>query len=132
MIYSTANCNECKKDKLIVNKKFNLCLICNQKRLNKLKGNTLKPKSKLKTKRKSTGEKELFCEIWNERMHLCSNCGVNLGKDAKTFHFAHIKPKSTYPQLRLEKSNIKLLCYDCHYAYDFKTKEAYESRSKKN
>lgn len=47
----------------------------------------------MKYKRKSTGEKELFFEIWNERIHYCINCNEYLGNEAKSFHFSHIKPK---------------------------------------
>lgn len=84
----------------------------------------------MKYKRKSTGEKELFFEIWNERIHICSNCKIHLGNEAKTFHFSHIKPKSTHPELRLNKNNIQLLCYDCHYAHDFQGKEKFAERKK--
>lgn len=81
-------------------------------------------------RRTRTGEAKMFFDIWNERPHVCNNCGTHLGHDARTFHFSHIKPKSTYPELRLDKNNIQLLCYDCHYAYDFRGTEAFEKRKK--
>lgn len=84
----------------------------------------------MKYKRKATGEKNLFIEIWNERNHICSNCKIHLGNEPKTFYFSHIKPKGKYPELRLDKNNIQLLCYDCHYAYDFKTKEKFIERKR--
>tara|TARA_R110000868_G_scaffold411642_1_gene706639 strand:- start:1958 stop:2218 length:261 start_codon:yes stop_codon:yes gene_type:complete len=84
----------------------------------------------VKRKRKSTGEAIVFYEIWNERQHICENCKIYLGDDARTWFFSHIKPKGKYPELRLEKNNIQLLCYDCHYAHDFKTKEKYNARFK--
>ena len=82
----------------------------------------------MKRKRKPTGEANVFREIWNEREHICSNCGLHLGNDARSFYFSHIKPKGKYPELRLDKNNIELLCYECHYARDFQTKEKFENR----
>ena len=125
MQYSKALCKGCNSEKLIANKKFSLCIFCNQKRLG------TKKRKPIKTKRKTTGEKMLFREIWNERLHICENCKVKLDNEARTFYFAHILPKSTHPELRLNKNNIKLLCYECHYAKDFQTKEKYISREKK-
>jgi len=80
--------------------------------------------------RKSTGEKELFMQIWNERDRRCSNCHAFLGWEPKTWNFAHIKPKSTHPELRLSKENIALLCWDCHYALDFGGKEIFNKRKR--
>lgn len=79
---------------------------------------------------KVTGEKDLFFEIWHERDHICENCKRYLGEEAKTFYFSHIKPKSTHSELRLVKSNIQLLCRDCHYAFDFQGKEAFNKRTR--
>lgn len=81
-------------------------------------------------KRKPTGEAKLFYEIWQERKHICVNCKIHLGDDARTWNFSHIKPKSRNPELRLDKSNIQLLCYDCHYAYDFQGQEKYKERER--
>lgn len=81
----------------------------------------IKRRSAIKRKRKITGEKGLFLEIWNERPHICSNknCQKHLGEDPMTYYFAHIKSKGAYPELRLEKSNLALLCLTCHQAFDF-------------
>lgn len=82
----------------------------------------------MKRKRKTTGEAKMFYEIWIERTHICANCNCALSDEAKTWNFSHIKPKSTHPELRLDKNNIQLLCYECHYAHDFQSKEKYEKR----
>lgn len=76
-------------------------------------------------RRKKTGEKEVFLRVWESRPHYCSNpnCKRWLGNEPKAHFFSHIKPKSTHPELRLEESNIQLLCFDCHYEYDFGKKE---------
>lgn len=73
---------------------------------------------KQKTK-KPTGEKELFFEIWAERPHKCSNCGKSLGNIPNVRFFSHIKSKGAYPELRLDKENIELLCLDCHENHEF-------------
>ena len=67
-----------------------------------------------------TGEREMFLEIWEERAHYCTNpkCRVFLGNEPKTVFFSHIKAKSVYPELRLEKTNIRLLCFSCHFDSD--------------
>jgi len=81
-------------------------------------------------KKPPSGEGLLFMRIWAERPHRCVNCKVNLGSEAKAHYFAHVKPKSTHPELRLEASNIWLLCVECHYAYDFSGREEFEARKK--
>ena len=72
--------------------------------------------AKPKPRRKATGEAEVFREIWEEREHFCENldCGVFLGDEARAGYFSHNKPKSTHPELRLDKTNIDLLCLKCH------------------
>ena len=93
-----------------------LCAVCNKERLDKVK----KPKKRIKIKkRKVTGEREMFIRIWNKRDHICSHCGMNLGDEPNVYYFSHIKPKGKYPELRLDESNIELLCMECHRKYDF-------------
>jgi hypothetical protein len=69
---------------------------------------------------KTTGEREMFLEIWEERPHFCTNpkCRTFLGNEPKTVFFSHIKPKSVYSELRLVKSNVRLLCFSCHFDAD--------------
>lgn len=62
-------------------------------------------------------EKELFLEIWNERPHECVECGKYL-KEPKAHNFSHIKSKWSRPDLRLDKNNIELLCFRCHFKKD--------------
>lgn len=82
-------------------------------------------------KKRNTGERQVFLEVWDERPHLCENCGNELGNIPKNYMFSHIKAKSICSSLRLDKSNIRLLCWDCHYALDFRGKEYYEQRKGK-
>ena len=103
-----------------------LCPICNRKRLD-----VGKPKKKpLRTHRKASGEAQMFQEVWNTRPHVCVNCGALLGHEARAHYFAHILPKSTHPNLRLDPENIWILCIECHYAYDFQGKDKFLERKK--
>jgi len=77
-------------------------------------------------KGKKNSQKQMFFEIWEEREHICENCKRHLGKEPLAQFFSHIKPKGLYPELKFTKSNIQLLCFECHYADDFKGKEAFD------
>lgn len=59
-------------------------------------------------------EVELFKEIWNERKKECENCKRELIQ-ARVHNFDHIIPKSRWEEFRLDKSNIKLICFKCHF-----------------
>ena len=134
---TVAECKICGRIKLIVNRKYGVCIECNHYRLY---GETIietkrkealakreaqvKKKSKpltTKTKRKPTGEKAMFLEIWSEREHYCANteCRKFLGAIPMPIFFSHRKSKGAYPELRLDKNNIDLLCPTCHYEWDF-------------
>lgn len=89
----------------------------------KQKQNPHKPLKRTPLKKKfpkPTGERELFLEIWEERPHYCTNkdCQEYLGEEPLTHYFAHLKSKGAHNELRLDKDNIALLCFDCHYIYD--------------
>lgn len=45
----------------------------------------------------------------------CKICGSSSEKGAM-LHIDHIKPRSLYPELALEKSNLQVLCEDCNIA----------------
>lgn len=82
-------------------------------------------------KRKVTGEFALFEEIWSERPHICNNCKITLSpitRRAFVKMFSHIKSKGAYPELRLDKSNIELLCHDCHDLWEFGDREEFYKR----
>jgi len=123
-------CFSCGNDRYIVNRKHTLCNACNSIRLSPAKKAAGKTTKKYTYKRKPTGEAEVFREIWEEREHICTNCKIHLGNDARAHYFAHIKPKKKHPELRLEKTNISLLCMQCHYELDMGTKESFNKRTK--
>lgn len=117
-------------------KRFNGVLPTGQHNTHATGGNAFKRKKKpLKTSQKQTrrtptGEAVVFREIWAVRERRCINCKTWLGNVMRSFFFAHIKPKSTHPHLRLDPNNIMLLCWECHDAYDKRGIEAYNKRKK--
>ena len=130
-----AICLECGQEKWINNKK-GVCPLCvykknhsgktpQQVQYEKQKGKPEKQyhlkNTSIKYKRKPTGERKLFLEIWDERPHVCSNpsCSKFLGNEPKVYFFSHIKSKGAYPELRLDKKNIELLCFECHQKWEF-------------
>lgn len=42
----------------------------------------------------------------------CKICGVN--STSATLHVDHIKPRSKFPELALELTNLQILCFDCN------------------
>ena len=55
-----------------------------------------------------------FMEIWKERKHYSEISGDYLGSEALSTFFHHILPKSKYPQVAYDKSNIILLTLEEH------------------
>lgn len=92
-----------------------------KKREKKITYKSIKRKSIRFKKKEPTGELEMFCEIWEERPHYCSNknCGRFLGHEMNIQFFSHRKSKGAYPELRLCKENVDLLCAGCHHVYEF-------------
>lgn len=66
------------------------------------------------TKTKIETMRNLFLEIWKERKHYSEVSGDYLGSEALSTFFHHILPKSKYPELQYDKSNIILLTLDEH------------------
>lgn len=160
MKFEKGICSGCNKERYIQNKKKNLCNECVYKlnhggkskqevQYEKIRDNNfnrssswfrydsnvnLEKRTKTngfnKSRIKKTGEKQLFEEIWAERPHICTNCEKSLGDEPKVYFFAHIKSKGSSSKLRLDKKNIRLLCWDCHYAHDHQGKEAFNKRTK--
>lgn len=134
--YQKGICKGCNEEKYIQNKTLTLCKDCVYKRNHggktfqevqqeKEKGKIRIPTKIKNRKVKVTGEREMFLEIWAERPHYCTNpeCLTYLGSEPKASFFAHKKSKSTHPELRLDKTNIRLLCFDCHFAMDHQGRE---------
>jgi hypothetical protein len=58
--------------------------------------------------------RNFFMEIWDERKHYSEVSGEYLGKEPLSTFFHHILPKSKYPELAYDKSNIILLTLPEH------------------
>lgn len=116
-------CKECQK-LMWINNSRETCTECIYEKNHKGKSRQQIAKENKKTtnyKPRKTGEKEMFLEIWNERSHYCENqnCKKWLGHEPKAINFSHRRSKGNNPELRLDKSNIDLLCADCHFTYEF-------------
>lgn len=97
------------------------CVICGNYRVLFSKGRCFycTPKKPIKTKKKfdkklREKDHDFYNEIWDERPHVCGNCGQFLGNEPLTLFFDHILEKSKYPEYRHNKDNIWLLCWQCH------------------
>lgn len=63
---------------------------------------------------------ELFKEIRDTRPHICEVCKKKIGKPEPQC-FSHCLAKWSYPQRKLDKNNIGLVCWsftDCHEIHD--------------
>lgn len=81
-------------------------------------------------KKKPTGELVLFQEIWLERKHICEHCGDPI-EEFSVSNFDHILTKKQRSDLRLDKTNIRLICFDCHFIRHNGTKDQFEKRKLK-
>ena len=45
---------------------------------------------------------------------LCECCGATVKSSGEPLHVDHIKPKSLYPELQYQLSNLQILCADCN------------------
>ena len=59
--------------------------------------------------------RELRLSILLESDCSCKICGITSERGA-VLHVDHIKPRSLYPELALDKSNLQVLCEDCNIA----------------
>ena len=138
-------CQSCNKSKYGLNAK-GICPDCtysqnhNGKTRQEVTNERIKSKPYIKPqqkvyKRKKTGELDLFREIWEEREHVCKNCGDELSENVSIrdfiHYFSHQKTKGAYPELRLDKTNIDLNCPTCHDLWEFADRSKFYERTKK-
>jgi hypothetical protein len=83
--------------------------------------------------------RNFFTDIWKERPHYSEVSGTYLGNEAMSTYFHHILPKSKYPELSYDKSNIILLTFSEHesvendmYKYDIINEKRKELMKKYN
>lgn len=57
---------------------------------------------------------EFYKEIWSERPHICFNCDSKLPRTLSNWMMHHFLEKAKYPEFRHLKSNVGILCLQCH------------------
>jgi hypothetical protein len=68
----------------------------------------------------------MYAEIWGQRPHESFISGLPLiGPESPAWvsQFAHVIPKSKYPQIKFNPKYVVLLTMDEHYAYDNLSKD---------
>ena len=68
-----------------------------------------------------TGEKQMYWDIWTVREHKSFISGTPLldpNQAAWVSQFAHVIPKSKYPQIRFNPEYVVLLTVDEHFGWD--------------
>lgn len=112
--YKEGICSGCGKEKLITQKRLNLCSWCNQDRLRK--------KSLEKTKHRYQSLKKFYKDYWDKHENReCYECGKEL-LVYRNWHIAHIIPKREQKNYSIDITynydNICYLCFDCHSQFD--------------
>jgi hypothetical protein len=111
MQYKTALCSTCEQPRKIINQKYQLCAVCNHKRLHpepKQKEKKLQKKCRKRTKQQERIEKLLhlvYEEIAREREHKCTGCGTH-----RHLSHSHLIPRSRRKDLITTKRNIVYHC----------------------
>lgn len=110
-------CKDCWKKRDHDNALISRCMDCQYKKQNIKRKAVKKISDKRKKRLSEYSEKDMFKEIWQERNHNCEECWKYL-REAKAHNFSHIKSKWSRPDLRMDKDNIKILCFRCHFKND--------------
>lgn len=58
------------------------------------------------------GELRIWASRAKRKTPYCEDCGAK-----EELHAHHVKPKSIYPDLALDESNVKILCKTCHMEF---------------
>jgi len=83
-----------------------------------------KPGPSKNVKEKIDLDTKFYEEIWSERPHYCEECDKSLGNNWERYMFSHILSKGSQPKLRHVKSNINILCLECHQKWEFGDKKS--------
>lgn len=59
-----------------------------------------------------------FKWIWQQKEHVCEECGRPLQFYSATF-CSHILSRGAHPEKALDGRNINILCFQCHQTYEF-------------
>jgi len=120
-------CSECGEEAFLWKSNPKLCRPCSQKILastttvDGAKKLTSMSLAKVSSKGMIQIKKDeaFYNEIWNERPHVCEECGIHLGDYSQKIFFSHIISKGSHQELRHNKLNINVLCGICHSAWEF-------------
>jgi uncharacterized protein (TIGR02646 family) len=63
---------------------------------------------------KSKEWRKLRYQVLRKYSAECMCCGRSKKNDGVVIHVDHVKPKSKYPKLALDFTNLQLLCEDCN------------------
>jgi hypothetical protein len=58
--------------------------------------------------------KRLRFEVLAERSGCCDLCGRSYREHGVALEVDHIKPRSRFPSLAMDKDNLQILCFDCN------------------
>lgn len=75
-------------------------------------------KKKMREEKKKADMFNFFEGIWNQisfEDRRCNSCGASLYSPFKSYYFDHLIEKSKRPDLALERGNMFICCFDCHY-----------------
>ena len=117
------SCSGCGRNWIIVNKKYNLCNLCNTNRLHPEKTSKefryqkQQQQQKKRNEREPTGELKMFQSLWSIRPHICSGCGERLNYFSVGW-FSHCIRKSRGEEFRLVSEIIFIECRKCHDIQD--------------
>ena len=124
--YKRGICENCGKERYIVNRRHYLCQECNHDRLHgrDVKGKPIKKrryneKFPYSTAWGFTSEKEMFKHIWDTRPHKSELSGIKI-PEPKAHNFLHVLPKglNKYPHFRFNPYNIVLGTMKEHHLFD--------------
>ena len=64
-------------------------------------------------------DNEFYALVWAVKVHYCEECGEYLGDKINKVHFSHILSKGSFPNLRHDIENCRLLCFNHHQQWEF-------------
>lgn len=139
-------CSGCGSE-YIVNKKYNLCDVCNYIRLhgesrfsaitrkaaNKRLGHKISKKgyNSINTEKKRVltlrKDRETYYKVFISNMNECQECATPLnsifedeqGRIINIWQYSHILSKGSAPHLRHDYRNFNRLCFSCHQQWEF-------------
>lgn len=79
-------------------------------------------------------DNEFYSLVWAVKVHYCEECSEYLGDEINKVYFSHILSKGSFPNLRHDMDNVRLLCFGHHQQWEFgdrTTMKIYAEDSKK-